>query len=104
MLCRCLGSMANLLPALMRRASLPAFSNVEHPRGEMAAEAVATAAGPWRRASPSRHATSATSLEARQTILLELVEWEDISREAPSLVGLRDRLARGQDDNRSIER
>ena len=40
-----------------------------------------------------RDATVASALEARDAILLELVEWVDLADSAPGLVGLRDRLA-----------
>ena len=45
---------------------------------------------------PSRDATVATSLQARDAILLELRDWEDLDEKAPSLAGLRDRLAAPQ--------
>jgi len=45
---------------------------------------------------PSRDATVATSLQARDAILLELRDWEDLDETAPSLAGLRDRLAAPQ--------
>jgi hypothetical protein len=47
------------------------------------------------------NATSATGLETRQAILLELVEWDDLDGTAPGLVRLRDRLA-GQEQGRRI--
>jgi hypothetical protein len=45
---------------------------------------------------PRRDATVATSLQARDTILLELCDWDGLDEEAPRLAGLRDRLAAPQ--------
>lgn len=42
---------------------------------------------------PSRDATVATSLQARDAILRELREWDDLDAQAPNLAALRDRLA-----------
>ena len=42
---------------------------------------------------PGRDATVATSLQARDAILLELQDWDDLDATAPSLAILRDRLA-----------
>ena len=49
-----------------------------------------------------RDATSASGLETRQAILLELVEWDDLAGTAPRLVRLRDRLAGPQQGRRII--
>ena len=49
-----------------------------------------------------REATSATGLETREAILLELVEWDDLARDAPGLVRLRDRLAGPRQGRRII--
>ena len=51
---------------------------------------------------PSRDATVATSLQARDAILLELCDWEDLDETAPSLAALRDRLAAPQQGLRII--
>ncbi len=51
---------------------------------------------------PSRDTTVATSLQARDAILLELRDWEDLDEKAPSLAGLRDRLSTPQQDRRII--
>ncbi len=40
-----------------------------------------------------RYATPATTLAVRETILRELIEWDDLESSAPSLARLRDRLA-----------
>jgi len=45
---------------------------------------------------PSRDATAATSLQARDAILLELLEWSDLDVSSPCLAALRDRLASPQ--------
>ena len=42
---------------------------------------------------PGRDATVATSLQARDAILLELIDWDDLDATSPSLAVLRDRLA-----------
>ena len=42
---------------------------------------------------PRRDATVATSQQARDTILLELRDWDDLDKTAPRLAGLRDRLS-----------
>lgn len=42
---------------------------------------------------PRRDATQATSEQARDAILLELCDWEDLDASSPSLAGLRDRLS-----------
>jgi hypothetical protein len=51
---------------------------------------------------PSRNTTSATSVQARDAILLELCEWKHLDEEAPNLAGLRDRLTRPQQGRRII--
>jgi hypothetical protein len=51
---------------------------------------------------PSRDATVATSLQARDAILLELRDWDDLDENAPSLAVLRDRLAAPQQGLRII--
>jgi hypothetical protein len=51
---------------------------------------------------PRRDATVATSLKAREAILFELVEWNDLATKAPGLVGLRDRLSGPQQGRRII--
>ncbi len=51
---------------------------------------------------PSRDATVATSLVAREAIALELREWDGLDAVAPSLARLRDRLATPQQDRRII--
>lgn len=48
---------------------------------------------------PRRDATVATSMQARDAILLELQAWKNLDASSPSLAGLRDRLSaptRGQ--------
>jgi hypothetical protein len=50
----------------------------------------------------NRDTTAAASLEARNAILLELRDWEDLDKEAPSLAGLRDRLSGPQQGRRII--
>ena len=42
---------------------------------------------------PSRDATVATSIQARDAILLELQDWDDLDAQAPNLAALRNRLA-----------
>jgi hypothetical protein len=42
-----------------------------------------------------RYATPATTLAVRETIVRELIEWDDLESSAPSLARLRDRLAGG---------
>jgi hypothetical protein len=49
-----------------------------------------------------RYATAATALEVRITIMLELLEWDDLDTDAPSLARLRDRLAGPQQGRRII--
>jgi hypothetical protein len=51
---------------------------------------------------PRRDATVATSLEARDMILLELCDWDDLDETAPRLAGLRDRLAAPQQGHRIL--
>jgi hypothetical protein len=51
---------------------------------------------------PRRETTVATALEAREAILFELREWNDLATNAPGLVGLRDRLAGPQQGRRII--
>ena len=51
---------------------------------------------------PSRDTTAATSLQARDAILLELRGWDDLDRNAPDLAGLRDRLSAPQQGRRII--
>ena len=51
---------------------------------------------------PSRDATVATSLVAREAILRELREWDGLDQVAPSLAGIRDRLSTPQQDRRII--
>ena len=51
---------------------------------------------------PSRDTTAATSLEARDAILLELRGWANLDEDAPDLAGLRDRLATPQQGRRII--
>jgi hypothetical protein len=53
-------------------------------------------------AGANRDATAATSLQARDAILLELLDWDALDEEAPSLAGLRDRLACPQQGSRII--
>lgn len=48
------------------------------------------------RAGPLRGATAANSLQARDTLLIELRDWEDLDEEAPRLAGLHDRLSSPQ--------
>ena len=42
---------------------------------------------------PGRDATVATSLQAREAILAELLDWDDLDAQSPSLAVLRDHLA-----------
>ena len=49
-----------------------------------------------------RDATAASGLTAREAILLELVEWDDLAGSAPGLVRLRDRLSGPQQGQRII--
>jgi hypothetical protein len=39
-----------------------------------------------------RYATAATTLAVQETILRELIDWDDLDSSAPSLARLRDRL------------
>ena len=52
--------------------------------------------------SPGRDTTVASSLEARDAILLELRAWKGLDEEAPGLAGLRDRLSGPQQGRRII--
>lgn len=51
---------------------------------------------------PGRDTTVATSLKARDAILLELRDWDELDTKAPSLAGLRDRLSGAQQGHRII--
>lgn len=51
---------------------------------------------------PRRDATQATSVQARDAILLELQDWKDLDASSPSLAGLRDRLSAPQQGRRII--
>ena len=51
---------------------------------------------------PSRDATLATSLVAREAILRELCDWDGLDQDASSLAGIRDRLSIPQRDRRII--
>ncbi|WP_411277926.1 hypothetical protein, partial [Gaiella sp.] len=42
---------------------------------------------------PGRDTSVATSLKAREAILLELCSWPDLEASAPGLAGIRDRLS-----------
>ena len=51
---------------------------------------------------PRRDATVATSMQAREAILIELRDWVDLDSCSPSLAGLRDRLSGSQQGQRII--
>jgi hypothetical protein len=51
---------------------------------------------------PSRDATVATSLVARDAIALELREWDCLEETSPTLARLRDRLSTPRHDSRII--
>jgi hypothetical protein len=66
-------------------------------RGTSAAGVAADTIGKGR-----RDETVATSLQARDTILLELCDWDGLDETAPRLAGLRDRLAAPKQGHRIL--
>ena len=67
-------------------------------RGTSGATAAADTVG----TGPRRDTTAESSLQARNAILFELQEWNDLATKAPGLVGLRDRLSGPQQGRRII--
>ena len=51
---------------------------------------------------PGRDTTVATSLRARDAILVELRAWPDLDESAPGLAGIRDRLSGRREGQRII--
>ena len=51
---------------------------------------------------PGRDTTVATSIQARDAILLELCDWDELDTRAPGLASLRDRLSGQQQGLRII--